>query len=61
MARQGLYNNKIKVPTVLGFEGAGDVIEVGGSVETIEVSGNLFCMLTSGQVVINVKGIHEIL
>ena len=36
MARQGLYRS-MKFPTVLGFEGAGDVVELGTNVTNVKV------------------------
>ena len=32
MARQGMYTTTHKLPTILGFEGAGEVVEVGDKV-----------------------------
>ena len=38
MARQGLYDPKLKCPTVLGFEASGDVVEIGAGVQSHKVN-----------------------
>ena len=39
MCRQGLYNRLPKLPAVLGFEGAGEVHQVGQGVSNVKVCG----------------------
>ena len=37
MCRQGLYDRQPKLPAVLGLEGAGEVVELGQDVKSLQV------------------------
>ncbi len=42
LCRQGLYDRTSKLPAVLGLEGAGDVVELGNGVNSLQVCATSF-------------------